>query len=214
MSSVILLGAPGSGKGTIATRLKSEWEVAHISTGDMFREAIANKTAVGQKAEGYIKSGSLVPDEVTIEVVRERFSKPDVKNGFILDGFPRTIKQAEALNNILAEQSLELDGVVLLNVPSSLIVDRITGRRSCTKCGTIYHLKNMPPKQDGICDKCGSGLMHRKDDTEEVVKDRLSAYNDLTAPLIEFYRNMDLLLEIDASTNPDDMIRQVRELDL
>lgn len=212
MNSVVLLGAPGSGKGTLAQQLKARWNVAHISTGDMFRESVKNNTPMGIKASEYMKEGHLVPDDVTIGIVDERFSNNDVKKGFILDGFPRTIPQAEALDLIVNKKQLKLNAVILLNVDHSLIVKRITGRRSCTSCGQIYNIYNMPSKKENICDKCGSALVQRKDDTEEVVKERLEAYEKQTAPLVDFYRAKNILVEIDASLSPDYMLKQLEDL--
>ncbi len=212
MNSVVLLGAPGSGKGTLAQQLKVRWNVAHISTGDMFRESVKKNTPMGVKASEYMKEGHLVPDDVTIGIVDERFSNDDVKKGFILDGFPRTIPQAEALDLIVNKKRLKLNAVILLNVDYSLIVKRITGRRSCTSCGQIYNIYNMPSKKENICDKCSSALVQRKDDTEEVVKERLEAYEKQTAPLVDFYRAKNILVEIDASLSPDYMLKQLEDL--
>jgi len=214
MRSVVLLGAPGSGKGTLATILKNSWNVPHISTGDMFREAVKANSPMGLKASEYMKAGLLVPDDITIGVVEERFSKPDVKKGFILDGFPRTIKQAQALDDILVKNDIKLSSVILLNIDEKLILKRITGRRTCTKCGSIYHIDNMPPKQTGICDKCSSELIQRRDDTESVVTERLIAYNNQTSPLVGFYKNKKILVQIDASNTPKEMIEQVEALNL
>jgi adenylate kinase len=214
MRSVVLLGAPGSGKGTLATRLKDTWNVPHISTGDMFREAVKANSPMGQKAAEYMKNGQLVPDEITIGIVDERFAKPDVKKGFILDGFPRTTNQAQALDQILTKNKIALSSVILLDVDEKLIVRRITGRRTCSRCGSIYHIENMPPKTVNVCDKCMGELTQRRDDTEEVVKERLVAYNDQTSPLIDFYRKKKILLQIDASRSPDHMIEQVEALNL
>jgi len=214
MRSFVLLGAPGSGKGTLALRLKEEWGVPHISTGDMFREAVKKSTPMGLKASVYMKEGHLVPDDITIGVVDERFSAPDVKKGFILDGFPRTIPQAEALDKILTKYGLHLKGVILLNIDEHIVVDRITTRRGCSKCGEIYNVKNFPPKKENVCDKCGGELVQRRDDTKEVVMERLDAYDHQTAPLIEFYKNKKILMNIDASRSPDYMIEQVRSFKL
>jgi adenylate kinase len=169
---------------------------------------------MGQKAFEYMKAGLLVPDDITIGVVEERFSKPDVKKGFILDGFPRTIKQAESLDEILTKNNIKLSSVILLAIDEKMIVKRITGRRTCPKCGSIYHVYNMPPKTQNKCDKCSSELIQRKDDTEEVVKERLIAYNNQTAPLVDFYRKKKILVQIDASGTPDLMIEQVEALNL
>jgi adenylate kinase len=209
---VILLGAPGSGKGTLALNLKNKWEVPHISTGDMFRDALSAGSPMGLKASEYMKKGSLVPDDVTVGIVAERFNNSDIKKGFILDGFPRTINQAKSLDDILVKTGQSLDAVILLNVDENLVVKRITGRRTCSKCGAIYHIENMPSKIQDVCDKCGSNLTQRKDDNETVVRDRLEAYNKQTAPLIEFYRKKDLLIEIDASKTPTFMLEQVEAL--
>lgn len=214
MNSVVLLGAPGSGKGTLASMLVEHWGVPHISTGDMFRSAVQKSTPMGVQASEYMKKGMLVPDDVTIGVVDERFAQSDVKKGFILDGFPRTIAQAEALDKILEKNNLKLNSVILLVVDEKLIVERITGRRSCPKCGTVYHIKTVRPKVEGICDKCGTTLVQRKDDTIEVVAERLKAYNEQTAPLVDFYRKKNLILEIDASRNPESMKSQVESLGL
>ena len=214
MNSVVLLGAPGSGKGTLASMLVEHWGVSHISTGDMFRSAVQKSTPMGVQASEYMKKGMLVPDDVTIGIVDERFSQSDVKKGFILDGFPRTIVQAEALSKILEKNNLKLDSVILLVVDEKLIVERITGRRSCPKCGAVYHIKTVRPKLEGICDKCGTALVQRKDDTVEVVAERLNAYNEQTAPLINFYKKKNLILEIDASRNPESMKSQVESLGL
>jgi adenylate kinase len=215
MKSVILLGAPGSGKGTIAAKLKDIWNVPHISTGDMFRAAVKQETVMGLKASEYMKAGKLVPDEITIGVVEERFmNNSDVKEGFLLDGFPRTAGQAEALDVILDKSGIKLSAVILLDVNDDIIVGRITGRRGCTKCGKIYHIKNMPPRENNFCDNGCGALTHRKDDTEEVVRERLDTYHKQTSPLIDYYKAKGLLFDIDATTNPDDMLKQVEDLGL
>ena len=212
MKKVILLGAPGSGKGTLALNLKKRWDVPHISTGDMFRDAVKADSPMGLKASEYMKKGMLVPDDVTVGVVAERFNNSDIKKGFILDGFPRTINQAKSFDDILSQAQQSLDAVILLNVDENLIVKRITGRRTCSKCGAIYHIENMPSKIENICDKCDGELMQRKDDNEAVVRERLSAYNVQTAPLVGFYKDKDLLIEIDASNTPSFMLEQVEAL--
>ena len=209
---IILLGAPGSGKGTIANRLKENWNISHISTGDMFREAVRNGSPMGKKAAEYMNEGKLVPDDITIGIVDERFSNNDVKEGYILDGFPRTVVQAQALQGILKHKSVGLDSVILLDVPEDIIVKRLSGRRTCSSCSTPYHVTNMPPKVEGICDKCGAPLIHRDDDKEDVIKQRLVSYEEKTAPLIDFYKNENVLQTIDASTNPEDMLKQLEEL--
>lgn len=182
---LIILGAPGAGKGTQAEQISAEYGAPHISTGDMLRAAVAAKTPVGLKAESYMKSGALVPDDVIIELIRERLKAPDADKGFILDGFPRTIPQAEALEKIT-----DIDLVINIEVPDDEIIERITTRISCSNksCNAIYNIKSRPPKRDGICDICGSPLYQRQDDAEETVRRRLEAYHKQTAPLIEFYR--------------------------
>ena len=214
MKKVILLGAPGSGKGTLALNLKKRWDVPHISTGDMFRDAVKADSPMGLKASEYMKKGMLVPDDVTVGVVAERFNNSDIKKGFILDGFPRTTNQAKSFDDILSQAQQSLDAVILLNVDENLIVKRITGRRTCSKCGAIYHIENMPSKIENICDKCGGELSQRKDDNEAVVRERLNTYNAQTAPLVGFYKDKDLLIEIDASTTPSLMFEQVEALSL
>ncbi len=212
MSSIILLGAPGSGKGTLAQQLKTKLNIPHISTGDMFREAVKGNTPMGLKASSYMKDGHLVPDDITIGVVDERFTKEDVKKGFILDGFPRTIPQAEAFDSIIKNKGLKIDAVILLDVDQGLIVRRITGRRSCPSCGNVYHIETVKPKVEGICDSCSTKLIQRKDDTEEVVKERLETYEKQTAPLIDFYSAKKILLKIDASRSPNYMMQQLEVL--
>jgi adenylate kinase len=212
MSSIILLGAPGSGKGTLAQQLKTKLNIPHISTGDMFREAVKGNTPMGVKASSYMKDGHLVPDDITIGVVDERFTKEDVKKGFILDGFPRTIPQAEAFDSIIKNKGLKIDAVILLEVDQGLIVRRITGRRSCPSCGNVYHIETVKPKVEGICDSCSTKLIQRKDDTEEVVKERLETYEKQTAPLIDFYSAKKILLKIDASRSPNYMMQQLEVL--
>jgi len=212
MSSIILLGAPGSGKGTLAQQLKTKLNIPHISTGDMFREAVKGNTPMGVKASSYMKDGHLVPDDITIGVVDERFTKEDVKKGFILDGFPRTIPQAEAFDSIIKNKGLKIDAVILLDVDQGLIVRRITGRRSCPSCGNVYHIETVKPKVEGICDSCSTKLIQRKDDAEEVVKERLETYEKQTAPLIDFYSAKKILLKIDASRSPNYMMQQLEVL--
>lgn len=214
MNSVILLGAPGSGKGTIAALLKDYWKVPHISTGDIFREAIKSKSPMGLKAYEFIKDGKLVPDDVTVGVVEERFLNKDIDTGFIMDGFPRTVKQALEFDRILLGKARELKFVILLNVEDSVIVKRICGRRVCSNCGKIYHIENMPPKLEGVCDVCSHNLIQRKDDNEAVIKERLKEYNKLTLPLINYYKNKNLLVEINANTNPEKMMQEIKGLDV
>lgn len=194
---ILLMGPPGAGKGTQAAELVKAFAIPHISTGDMFRAAIKGGTELGKLANSYIKDGKLVPDEVTIGIVRERLAKDDCKKGFILDGFPRTVEQADALNGILQDLGLSLTRVLNINVPAADLIARAVGRRICKKCGATYHVEFNPPKQDGICDECGSELFQRADDTEETMKNRLSVYEASTKPLIDYYEKAGVYMEVD-----------------
>ncbi len=194
---ILLMGPPGAGKGTQAAELVKAFAIPHISTGDMFRAAIKGGTELGKLANSYIKDGKLVPDEVTIGIVRERLAKDDCKKGFILDGFPRTVEQADALNGILQDLGLSLTRVLNINVSAADLIARAVGRRICKKCGATYHVKFNPPKQDGICDECGSELFQRADDTEETMKNRLSVYEASTKPLIDYYEKAGVYTEVD-----------------
>lgn len=200
---IIFLGPPGSGKGTQSVKVTEAFDIPHISTGDIFRAAIANKTPAGIKAKEYVDKGMLVPDEVTIAVVEERIVQSDCQKGFLFDGFPRTIAQAEALDRLTAKLNIKLDAVVDLVVDKNVLLDRIVGRKVCPKCGASYHVKNMPPKKEGICDICGSELVTRKDDNPEAMKIRLDAYEKETAPLTSYYEKKGLLKKIDALQDID-----------
>lgn len=186
---IIMLGAPGTGKGTVAGILTQKLGVPQVSTGDIFRKHIKEQTELGKLADKYISKGHLVPDDVTIDLVKSRLQEDDVKNGIILDGFPRTVVQAEALDKMLAEQGRKVDMVVNLTTPKDEIIERITNRRICSnpECKTIYNLILNPPKVEGICDKCGSELIQRKDDNRETVEARLENYLNVTSPLVEYY---------------------------
>ena len=209
MHNMIIMGPPGAGKGTQSERIVQTLKVPHISTGDMFREAIAQQTELGKLAQSYIVKGNLVPDEVTIGLVKERLSKEDCANGYLLDGFPRTIAQAEALKVLTKEISREVDVVINLDCDASVLIDRISGRRVCKKCGNSYHVVNRKPTVDGICDGCGSTLIQRPDDTVEALKVRLGAYENQTKPLIEFYKNEGLLKEIDGLQSIDAVFNDI-----
>ena len=209
IKSIILLGAPGAGKGTNAKKICAKLNIPHISTGDMFREAIKNKTPLGELANSYISQGLLVPDEVTIGLVKERLSKDDCKEGFLLDGFPRTSPQAEALEEIGTELKRPVNYVINIVVPENVLVERITGRRVCKSCGAPYHVKNMPPKVDGVCDLCGGELMQRKDDNIETLKARLDEYHNNTTPLVKFYANANLLHEVDGTLPLDKILDDI-----
>lgn len=199
MLSIVLLGAPGAGKGTNAKRITSKYHIPHISTGDMFREAIANKTPLGIVASSYTSKGLLVPDDVTIGLVRERLSKDDCKNGYLLDGFPRNLAQAEALKEITKDLNRPLNYVINLDVDEELIIERISGRRVCKNCGAPYHIVTLKPKVEGICDLCGGELYQRKDDNQDTLKNRLSEYHEQSEPLIKYYKKEKLLHSIDGS---------------
>ena len=194
---ILLMGPPGAGKGTQAAELVKEFAIPHISTGDMFRAAIKEGTALGREAKGYMDQGKLVPDSVTIGIVRERLAKDDCKKGFILDGFPRTVEQADALDGILKDLGLSLTRVLNINVPAADLIKRATGRRICKKCGATYHVKFNPPKKEGVCDACGGELFQRADDTAETMKNRLSVYEASTKPLIDYYEKAGVYTEVD-----------------
>lgn len=193
---IIMLGAPGTGKGTVASILAGKLNIPQVSTGDIFRKHIKEKTELGKLAESYISKGELVPDDVTIKIVKDRLAEPDVEKGIILDGFPRTVKQAEELDKILAEKGKKVDRVINLTTPEEEIIERIVNRRICSnqECKAVYNLTLNPPKKEGICDKCGSELIRRKDDTEETVKSRLKTYFKQTSPLVEYYEKQGTLL--------------------
>jgi adenylate kinase len=200
---ILLMGPPGAGKGTQAERISGYCKIPHIATGDIFREAIRSGTDLGRQAKSYLDAGELVPDAVTIGIVRERVQALDCKAGFLLDGFPRTIPQAEALERLLDELSMKLDLVLNIKVAPAVLVERLTGRRICRQCGTSYHLVFNPPKQDGICDRCGGELYQRSDDTPETVSDRMRVYTNKTAPLLKFYRQRGLLRDVDGEPGID-----------
>lgn len=186
---LIMLGAPGTGKGTIAGILARELNIPQVSTGDIFRKNISEKTELGKLAESYLAKGALVPDDVTVKLVEDRLNAEDAKNGVILDGFPRTVAQAEALDKILANTNKKVDMTINLTTPEEEIIERIVNRRVCPKCKAVYNLVLNPSKQEGICDKCGSELTARADDNEETIKNRLQTYFDQTSPLVDYYEN-------------------------
>jgi adenylate kinase len=200
---LILLGPPGSGKGTQATGIAEKCSIPAVSTGDLFRKNIAEGTDLGKKAESYTKSGKLVPDDLVLDMVADRLSQADCEKGYLLDGFPRTVPQAEGLKKMLAERGADLDHVVQIDVADEEIVERLSARRTCEKCGAIYNLKFSPPSVEGVCDKCGSDrLQQRADDVPETIRQRLSVYHDQTAPLVEYYREAGLLRPVDGSQPP------------
>lgn len=207
--NIILLGPPGAGKGTQAKLISEKYSVPHISTGDIFRKNISNKTPLGMKAKSYMDKGQLVPDELTIEIVKDRLDEEDCKGGFLLDGFPRTVKQAEALDNFLKDKNLKTDSALLIDVPRDVILERMTGRRVCGECGASYHIKFIKPKTEGICDICSGKLVQRKDDTKETVIERLDVYSKQTQPLIEYYKNKDVLFTLDGTKEKDEVFKKI-----
>ena len=207
---IILMGPPGAGKGTQAEKLVELYQIPHISTGDMFRKAQKEGTALGLKAKSYMDQGQLVPDEVTVGIVKERLAEDDCKDGFLLDGFPRTVQQADALDGILNELGMELDRVVNIEVDKTFLVDRLTGRRVCRTCGATFHVTNKAPKVEGVCDKCGGELYQRNDDKVETVSNRLDVYAAQTAPLIEYYQSKGIMSSIDGSKSMEDVLADIR----
>ena len=206
---ILMMGPPGAGKGTQAEKLVADFPIPHISTGDMFRAAVKNGTALGKEAKKYMDAGGLVPDAVTIGIVKERLSEADCAKGFILDGFPRTEEQAVALDGILKGLNIKLTAAVNIDVPDSELISRVTGRRICKSCGATYHVKFNPPKKAGICDKCGGELFQRDDDKEATVKKRLEAYHSQTAPLITYYKKAGVYKEVDGTQQIDKVFADV-----
>ena len=210
--NIILMGPPGAGMGTQSERILEYVKIPHISTGDMFREAIKNQTDLGKIAQSYINAGNLVPDEVTIALVKERLSRDDCKDGYLLDGFPRTIPQAEALQVMAKEISRPVELVINITADKEELVKRISGRRVCPKCGNSYHVSFKLPKVDGICDACGSELVQRKDDTIESLNVRLDAYENQTKPLIDFYSNLGLCKEVNGLQDINDVFKDIQKI--
>ena len=208
---LILLGPPGAGKGTQASSIVAEYGITHISTGDIFRHNIKNETELGKKVKSYLDKGQLVPDELTIDLVWDRLSKDDCKKGFLLDGFPRTINQAEALQKGLEKRGLKLDKVVNIDVDKNILVKRLSGRRVCKNCGETYHIDNKPTLKDGVCDKCSGEVIQRADDNEKTVLDRIEVYEKQTFPLIDFYKNLGLILTVDGTLSIEDVFSQIKE---
>lgn len=197
--NIILMGLPGAGKGTQASEIVKKFPIPHISTGDMFRKAIKDETDLGKEAKSYMDRGELVPDEVTVGIVKERISEDDAKKGFLLDGFPRTIEQAEALNDIMQELGRSIDAVINIEVPEEELMNRLTGRRICETCGTTYHLVFNPPKVDGVCDLDGGKLYQREDDNPETVANRLNVNVKQSKPILSYYQDKGVLENIDGS---------------
>jgi adenylate kinase len=206
---IVMLGAPGAGKGTQAVNIAKEFGIPHISTGDIFRANIKNQTELGMKAKSYMDQGALVPDDITIGMLLDRIADNDCKNGFVLDGFPRTIPQAESLKAALSLQDTRIDHAVDIEVPDEVITSRMGGRRSCPKCGGTYHIVFNAPKKEGICDNCGSELVQRTDDKPETVLARLKTYHEQTQPLIDFYEKEGVLDTVDGTKKPDEVLKDI-----
>lgn len=207
---LILLGAPGAGKGTVAKLLTKMDGSVQISTGDILRGAVAAGTELGKKAEAAMKAGDLVSDDLIMGIMEERLKEDDCKAGYLLDGFPRTIPQAEALKVLLEKMGEKLDAAVEIDVPRDVILDRLTTRRTCTSCGEIYNVKSNPPSVEGVCDKCGGDVVQRDDETEEAISNRLDVYNEQTAPLVGFYKDEGMLLSV-STQNSEDVINAIKE---
>ena len=207
--NLILLGPPGAGKGTQAAKIVEKYGVPHISTGDIFRENIKNGTPLGKKAQEYMNKGELVPDSLVIEIATDRLTKDDCKDGFLLDGFPRTVEQAEALDEFLAGLGRKVDHVLDIDVAAEILMTRLTGRRVCKGCGATYHVTNIPPKVEGVCDSCGGELYQRDDDTAETVSNRIEVYNSQTKPLIDYYEKVGNIAHLDGSIDPDDLLAEI-----
>jgi len=208
--NLILLGPPGAGKGTVGGRLSKIYNLPLISSGDLLRENVNNHTKLGEKANSYIKRGELVPDELVEEIIEDRIRREDCKYGFILDGFPRTLKQAEDLDKMLENERIPV--VIYLSASDEFLIKRLSNRRICENCGAIYHLINLPPKKEGICDKCGGKLIQREDDKPEVIKNRLQVYHNLTQPIIDFYRKKGNFFEISGEGKLEDTLIKIKEI--
>ena len=206
---IIMLGAPGAGKGTQAKQIADKFSIPHISTGDIFRANIKEGTELGKKAKGYMDAGELVPDELVCDLVVDRIQKEDCANGFILDGFPRTIPQAEALTDALDAIGQKMDYAIDIEVNDGQIVERMGGRRACLNCGATYHIVNIPPKKEGICDRCGSEIILRDDDKPETVQNRLNVYHEQTQPLIDYYKEQGILSEVDGMQAMDKVFADI-----
>ncbi|WP_026486950.1 adenylate kinase [Caldanaerobius polysaccharolyticus] len=207
--NVILMGPPGAGKGTHAAKIVEKYHIPHISTGDIFRENLKNGTELGNKAKEYMDKGQLVPDEIVVEIVKDRLGKPDCEKGFLLDGFPRTVKQADALEDFLKNAGKKIDAVINMVADRETLINRVIYRRVCPECGAVYHLINIPPKEEGKCDVCGANLVQRKDDTRETIEKRLDVYQEQTRPLIDYYSKKGLLHEVDGSKPIDEAFADI-----
>lgn len=206
---IIMLGAPGAGKGTQAKKIADQFQIPHISTGDIFRANIKEGTELGRKAKEYMDQGLLVPDSLTLELIMDRFQNPDCANGYVLDGFPRTIPQAEALTEALKKQGESIDFAIDVEVPDENIISRMSGRRACLACGATYHIVHIPTKKEGVCDRCGEGLVLREDDKPETVKKRLDVYHEQTQPLIDYYAGQKKLVRVDGTQEMEEVFQAI-----
>lgn len=207
--NLILLGPPGAGKGTQATRIVEKYKVPHISTGDIFRENIKNNTPLGQKAQEYMNKGELVPDQLVVDIALDRLGKDDCKNGFLLDGFPRTVFQADALDKFLKDKGKGIDLVINIEVEDKMLIERLDARRVCPTCTATYNVIGMPPKKEGICDKCNDTLIQRKDDKKETVGNRIKVYHEQTSPLIDYYKEKGLIKDFDGMIGADALFDEI-----
>lgn len=209
---IVMLGAPGAGKGTQADKIAEKFGLPHISTGDIFRKNIKEGTELGKEAKSYMDAGKLVPDELTVRLLLDRVKNDDCAKGYILDGYPRTIPQAESLDKELKKLGEKIDYAINVDVPDENIINRMSGRRACLKCGATYHLKYVPPKKDGVCDECGSELVIRDDDKPETVKNRLAVYHEQTQPLIEYFEKQGVLHTVDGTTDAGDVFKAIEQI--
>ena len=209
---IIMLGAPGAGKGTQAKRIADKWKVPHISTGDIFRANIKNGTELGMEAKKYMDKGALVPDELTVKILLDGVAAKDCENGYVLDGFPRTIPQAEVLDRALSEMGDSIDFAINVDVPDDSIINRMSGRRACVSCGATYHVEFAPTRTDGICDRCGKELILRDDDKPETVKKRLMVYHEQTQPLIDYYAGKNILKSVDGTKNMEEVFKDIEAI--
>ncbi len=206
---IALLGAPGAGKGTQANAMQERWGLAHVASGDLLRDNVKNDTELGRKAKPYMEAGELVPDDLILDMMEERLARPDAQAGFVLDGFPRTLAQAEALDARLEAKGQQLDAVINLVVSEEEILRRLSGRLICPQCHAVYQAETMPPKQPGICDRCGAKLVQRSDESPEVVRKRLQVYEEQTAPLVDYYRKKGILHEVDGAIGVERVLEKI-----